>query len=88
MGQKRPDHTSRRLTSFAALDERTTLARPDLAEQALEGLVRAAAFRAVVLDGVLASRGMASWKDYLSAADVEDLRAYANDEARRILQTK
>ena len=47
MGQKRPDHTSRRLTPFAALDERTTLARPDLAEQALEGLVRAAAFRAV-----------------------------------------
>lgn len=47
MGQKRPDHTSRRLTPFAALDERTTLARPDLAEQALEGLVRAASFRAV-----------------------------------------
>ncbi|RZJ03765.1 MAG: peptidoglycan endopeptidase [Brevundimonas sp.] len=29
------------------LDPRTTLARPDLAEQALEGLVRAGAFRAV-----------------------------------------
>ena len=31
----------------ASLDSRTTLARPDLAEQALEGIVRAAAFRAV-----------------------------------------
>ncbi|KQY85866.1 NlpC/P60 family protein [Brevundimonas sp. Root1423] len=31
----------------AILDPRTTLARPDLAEQALEGVVRAAAFRAV-----------------------------------------
>lgn len=37
------------MTSAAAsLDPRTTLARPDLAEQALEGIVRAAAFRAVV----------------------------------------
>ena len=31
----------------ASLDSRTTLARPDLAEQALEGIVRAAAFRSV-----------------------------------------
>lgn len=31
----------------ATLDPRTTLARPDLAEQALEGVVRAAAFRPV-----------------------------------------
>lgn len=31
----------------ASLDPRTTLARPDLAEQALEGMVRASAFRAV-----------------------------------------
>lgn len=36
------------MTAAAAiLDPRTTLARPDLAEQALEGVVRAAAFRAV-----------------------------------------
>ena len=36
------------MTSAAAsLDPRTTLARPDLAEQALEGIVRASAFRAV-----------------------------------------
>lgn len=42
------NRTSPRLTSAAAsLDPRTTLARPDLAEQALEGIVRAAAFRAV-----------------------------------------
>lgn len=35
------------MTVFAAtLDPRTTLARPDLAEQALEGLVRAEAYRA------------------------------------------
>ncbi len=33
--------------SAAAFDQRTTLARPDLAEQALEGLVRARAYRAV-----------------------------------------
>lgn len=31
----------------ASLDPRTTLARPDLAEQALEGIVRAGTFRAV-----------------------------------------
>ncbi len=31
----------------ASLDSRTNLARPDLAEQALEGIVRAAAFRSV-----------------------------------------
>ncbi|MGZ9113015.1 MAG: C40 family peptidase [Brevundimonas sp.] len=31
----------------AILDPRTTLARPDLAEQALEGVVRASAFRAI-----------------------------------------
>ncbi len=31
----------------ASLDPRTTLARPDLAEQALEGIVRASAFKAV-----------------------------------------
>lgn len=36
------------MTAAAAiLDPRTTLARPDLAEQALEGVVRASAFRAV-----------------------------------------
>lgn len=36
------------MTAAAAiLDPRTTLARPDLAEQALEGIVRASAFRAV-----------------------------------------
>jgi hypothetical protein len=34
-------------TAAATLDPRTTLARPDLAEQALEGIVRAAAFCAV-----------------------------------------
>ena len=31
----------------ASLDPRTTLARPDLAEQALEGIVRAGAYRAI-----------------------------------------
>ncbi|MDP1912553.1 NlpC/P60 family protein [Brevundimonas sp.] len=36
------------MTDYAAAsDSRTTLARPDLAEQALEGIVRATAFRAV-----------------------------------------
>lgn len=35
------------MTAAAAFDERTTLARPDLAEQALEGVVRASAYRAV-----------------------------------------
>lgn len=35
------------IAAAAILDPRTTLARPDLAEQALEGVVRAAAFRAV-----------------------------------------
>ena len=34
-------------SAAATLDPRTTLARPDLAEQALEGLVRAAAYRPV-----------------------------------------
>lgn len=39
----------------ALLDPRTTLARPDLAEQGLEGLVRATVFRAVTaMHGVIA----------------------------------
>ena len=36
------------MTASAAFDARNLLARPDLAEQALEGLVRASAYRAVV----------------------------------------
>ena len=36
------------MTAAAALDERSTLARPDLAEQALEGVVRATTYRATV----------------------------------------
>jgi len=61
------------LTSFApALDVRTTLARPDLAEQALEGLVRAAAYRTVT-----PMRG---------AAPVADIHAEADTGSDRIDQ--
>lgn len=46
--EKRPSiRMDLRLTDPNAIDVRTTLARPDLAAQALEGLVRADAFRAV-----------------------------------------
>lgn len=47
MGQPRSNRQGPRLTDFpSAFDPRTTLARPDLAAQALEGLVRAEVFRA------------------------------------------
>ena len=36
------------MTLFADLDPRTLLARPDLAEQAVEGVVPAAAYRPTV----------------------------------------
>jgi len=42
-----------------------------------------AAFRAVVLDGDLASNGMASFAKLLTAADVEAVRAYIIDESRK-----
>jgi alcohol dehydrogenase (cytochrome c)/quinohemoprotein ethanol dehydrogenase len=42
------------------------------------------AFRAIVLDGALADRGMASWKNYLTPDQAEDIRAYVNDEARKL----
>ena len=61
------------MTSHAAtLDPRTTLARPDLAEQALEGLVRAGAYRAV--------RAMHGIKP------VADIRAEAGPDSARIDQ--
>jgi cell wall-associated NlpC family hydrolase len=61
------------LTAAAAsLDPRTTLARPDLAEQALEGVVRAKAFRAA--------------RPMHCAGPVVDIRAAADGGADRLDQ--
>jgi quinohemoprotein ethanol dehydrogenase len=44
------------------------------------------AWRTVVLDGVLADRGMVSWSKYLSADDAEAVRAYVGEQARTLQQ--
>ena len=72
------------MTAPAALDPRTTLARPDLAEQALEGLVRADAYRptrpmhgAVAVADIRAADGPSARIDQLlfgEAFDVLDQR--------------
>lgn len=60
------------MTLFADLDPRTLLARPDLAEQALEGLVPAAAYRpTVAMHGRLA---------------VADIQAEATRDSGRVCQ--
>jgi quinohemoprotein ethanol dehydrogenase len=43
-----------------------------------------ATWNAVVLGGALAHNGMISWKDHLSADQVEDIRAYVNGEAVKL----
>lgn len=58
--------------SAAAFDPRVTLARPDLADQALEGVIRAAAFRTP--------------RPMHGAAPVADIRAEANAGSERIDQ--
>ncbi len=43
-----------------------------------------ATFRSIVLDGAMSANGMASFKGYLTPEQVEDIRAYANDEAKKL----
>lgn len=71
--EKRPSiRMDLRLTDPNAIDVRTTLARPDLAAQALEGLVRAEAFKAV--------------EPMRCAAAVADIHADADTASERIDQ--
>ena len=39
------------------------------------------AWRTVVIDGVLADRGMVSWSKYVTPDDAEAIRAYVSDKA-------
>jgi quinohemoprotein ethanol dehydrogenase len=53
---------------------------PDLRRSGV--LADAASWKTVVIDGVLAERGMISFKDQLSADQVESIRAYVQKQAR------
>lgn len=55
---------------------------PDLKRSAF--LADRDAWRSIVIDGALESRGMASFRDYLSPADAEAIRAYVGTEARKL----
>ncbi len=55
---------------------------PDLRRSGVLG--DADTWRGVVIDGMLEDNGMASFRDYLSAADAEDIRAYVNQRAREL----
>ena len=68
----RPIARTFRLTVSATLDERSLLARPDLAEQAVEGLARAATYRAT--------------QPMLGRVGVADIRAEADPASDRIDQ--
>jgi len=46
------------------------------------------AFKSVVIDGALAANGMVSFRDYLTAAQAEDIRAYILQEARRLKEAE
>lgn len=53
---------------------------PDLRRSPL--LSSAEAWRAVVMDGALSSRGMPAWKDKLSNEDAQAIRAFVSDRAK------
>jgi quinohemoprotein ethanol dehydrogenase len=44
----------------------------------------AAAWKAIVIDGVLEDAGMISWKRFISAEDAEKIRAYVAAQAREL----
>ena len=55
---------------------------PDLRRSAI--LPVAQAWRAIVIDGVLQSRGMISFRDYLTPAQAEAIRGYVSAQATRL----
>jgi quinohemoprotein ethanol dehydrogenase len=55
---------------------------PDLRRSSV--LADKAAWREVVINGALEPRGMASFRDYLSPAEAESIRAYVAGEARKL----
>lgn len=58
---------------------------PDLRRSAT--LTDADAWRGVIIDGALEANGMASFRDYLTPAQAEAIRAYVNGEARALQQS-
>jgi mono/diheme cytochrome c family protein len=54
---------------------------PDLRRS--PALTNETAWRAIVIDGALESAGMISWKQFITAADAEKIRAYVASEAAR-----
>lgn len=54
---------------------------PDLRKSQM--LLTAESFKTVMLDGALASRGMASFSRFLNEKEVEDLRAYILTESKK-----
>jgi quinohemoprotein ethanol dehydrogenase len=59
---------------------------PDLRRSAL--LADAAQFRAIALDGQLSSRGMPGFKDWMTPAQLEQIRAYIAREAVALYQAE
>jgi mono/diheme cytochrome c family protein len=55
---------------------------PDLRRSAVLG--SGEAWKAIVLDGVMESAGMAGFSAYLSAQDAEAIRAFVNQKARAL----
>jgi quinohemoprotein ethanol dehydrogenase len=55
---------------------------PDLRRSAM--LTSKDAWHTVVIDGALSERGMASWAKFLSPDQVETIRAYVGEEARKL----
>lgn len=49
-------------------------------------LTSADAWRAIVIDGALTTRGMVSFRQWLSDKDAQDVRAYVMGESKRLLQ--
>lgn len=58
---------------------------PDLRRSG--ALPQAQVWRSIVIDGILESQGMASFKGYLSPADAEAIRAYVNGQAKELART-
>jgi mono/diheme cytochrome c family protein len=59
---------------------------PDLRRSAL--LTTPEGWRSVVGDGALEARGMMGWSKYMSADQIEKIRLYVGEQARRLQQTQ
>jgi quinohemoprotein ethanol dehydrogenase len=59
---------------------------PDLRRSAV--LADKATWKAIIIDGILSERGMASFRTVLSASDVEDVRGYVATKSKALAQSE